>query len=297
MSPVPRPVLLIVNREKAPSGAVDEVRRLIKTHGVLAAEVSDDEAPPAGSGAAMVVVLGGDGTLLAQARRSAGLGLPLLGINFGRLGFLAEFDLDSFRAQAPALLGAGELRTSKRMLLRAAVERAGRAEFEGVALNDAVVTAGPPFRMIELELSIDGDVGPQLRGDGVIVSTPLGSTAYNVSAGGPIVAPALPAIVITPIAAHSLAFRPIVAPASSTLALTITRANDGEHAGTTLMLDGQQHTRLRAGDVVRITRDAQTVTLVENERSSYWRILLGKLHWAAAPTNERSGVGTAQGRE
>src|SRR5690606_8901839 len=116
-----------------------------------------------------------------------------------------------------------------------------------VALNDCVVTAGPPYRMIELDVYIDGEPGPTLRGDGVIVSTPIGSTAYNVSAGGPIVSPDLDSFTITPHAAHSLAFRPIVVPSSCEIDLHLRKGNDADDGGTTLVLDGQVDTRLQSG--------------------------------------------------
>lgn len=286
-----RSVLLIVNRSKPDAvAALGEIRSLIAKHGSLAAEIDAESAPLSDAkGADLVMVLGGDGTLLAQARRCVEFGLPLIGVNFGSLGFLAEFDLDALRRQAAALLADGRLRLATRTLLRAQARRGGGADpfFEGLALNDCVVTAGPPFRMIELDISIDGDAGPLLRGDGVVISTPIGSTAYNVSAGGPIVSPALDTMTITPIAAHSLAFRPIVAPGSSRLRIGVLKANHGDSAagagGTTLMLDGQQHTRLREGDSVTISRHDKAVRLVENTESSYWKILVQKLRWAAAP--------------
>lgn len=290
-----RSVLLIVNRSKPDAvAALDEIRALIARHGSLAAEIDADVAPlPDARGAELVMVLGGDGTLLAQARRCVSFGQPLLGVNFGSLGFLAEFDLDALRRQAAHLLGDGRLKLTTRTLLRAQARSAqgglaGDPFFEGIALNDCVLTAGPPFRMIELDISIDGDTGPLLRGDGVIVSTPIGSTAYNVSAGGPIVSPALDTMTITPIAAHSLAFRPIVVPGVSRLRVRVLKANhgdatSGDNAGTTLMLDGQDRTRLREGDTVTIARHEQAVRLVENQESSYWKILVKKLHWAAAP--------------
>ncbi len=159
----------------------------------------------------------------------------------------------------------------------------GSHAFVGHALNEAVVTAGPPYRVIELCIVINGEPGPSVRGDGVIVSTALGSTAYNVSAGGPIVHPGVDATLITPIAAHSLAFRPIAVPGDSTIEIVPTQLNNRGEAGTTLVLDGQIQRRIHAGQRVRIARSDQAVKLVTNTESVYWRTLIDKLHWAKPP--------------
>jgi NAD+ kinase len=153
--------------------------------------------------------------------------------------------------------------------------------------------------MIGLDLRIDRQPGPSLTGDGVIISTPVGSTAYNVSAGGPIVSPDLEGIIITPLAAHSLSFRPIIAPPSSRIDITVTRANpprdsrppDGGRApapaeprpGTTLVLDGQELVPLHEGDRVSLCTHARRAAFVPNPDANYWRTLIQKMHWAAAP--------------
>jgi NAD+ kinase len=288
----PRPVLLLVNKDKPEAvAAAGEVRALIERHARLAAELPAEIAAPLtpgeAKGAELVVVLGGDGTLLSQTRRCAGLGLPMLGINLGKLGFLAEFDVPSFAQQAAALL-AGDERPATRgiSLLRARVRSAGAAEpaFEDAALNECVITAGAPFRMINIAMSIDGQQGPTIGGDGIIVSSPSGSTAYNVSAGGPIVAPDVEAMIITPIAAHSLSFRPIVVGARSEIALDLLQVNTGDGGpGTTLVLDGQVSIPLRRGDRVEVRRDDRPVRFVTNPRAGYWRTLIEKMQWAAPP--------------
>ncbi|MBL8745281.1 MAG: NAD(+)/NADH kinase [Phycisphaerae bacterium] len=290
---MPRAVLLLVNRTKPQvTAALPEVRSVLKSQGRIAAEmdVSTDPITDA-RGADLIMVLGGDGSLLSQAKRCVDLGLPLIGVNLGNLGFLAEFDVASLREQAPVLLGDGPLVLRERMLLNATVRRGDLrspgAIFSGLAMNDCVVTAGPPYRMIEVGLTIDGVEGPSFRGDGVIVSTPTGSTAYGVSAGGPIVAPEVSSLTVTPIAAHSLAFRPIVLPGDSVIELHVKRANSGwngeSREGTTLVLDGQMHCHLLAGDRVSIRRDPRPVRLVHNTRSSYWHTLVQKMHWAVNP--------------
>jgi NAD+ kinase len=284
-----RKVLLLVNPDKPDAvAAAGEVRALIRRHGVLAEELSADLAPPLGDarGADLIVVLGGDGTLLSQTRRCAGLGLPLLGINLGKLGFLAEYDLESFREQAAWVLAGAELpRREVHMLSARVVSPLGQVVFEDAALNECVVTAGAPFRMISISMAIDGAAGPTVSGDGMIVSTPMGSTAYNVSAGGPIVAPEVAAMVITPIAAHSLSFRPIVVGAGSTVELMMDRVNSSETAGagTTLVLDGQVQVGLGQGDRVVIARDGRPVRFVRNPLGGYWTTLIEKMQWAMPP--------------
>lgn len=296
---MPRSVLLLANRTKPQvTDALPEVRALLKAHGRIAAEEEANASPMRDAkGADLIMVLGGDGSLLSQARRCVDLGLPLIGVNLGNLGFLAEFDVPSLREQAAGLLGDGPMELRERMLISAAVVRGvgsgqGTTVFSGIAMNDSVVTAGPPYRMIEIGLRIDGEDGPGFRGDGVIVSTPTGSTAYGVSAGGPIVSPEVPSLTVTPIAAHSLAFRPIVLPGGSRIELHLRRANMGwagdSREGTTLVLDGQMHCHLQVGDRVTIRRDPRVVRLVRNPRSSYWETLVRKMHWGAKPGLEQS---------
>jgi NAD+ kinase len=156
---------------------------------------------------------------------------------------------------------------------------AGKQRFVATALNDAVITAGPPFHMIELELGADEEDRVRYFGDGVIVSTPSGSTAYNVSAGGPIITLGVEAFCITPLCPHSLSFRPVVISSRSTVVITASRVNEG----TTLFCDGQASTRLMAGDRVVIRRSPNDVLLVENPKSPQWRGLAEKLHWAVSP--------------
>jgi NAD+ kinase len=151
--------------------------------------------------------------------------------------------------------------------------------FVATALNDAVVTAGPPFNMIELELRADGDSGVRYFGDGVIVSTPSGSTAYNVSAGGPIIDGTVDAVCITPICPHSLSFRPVVVSSQTTIVIVASRVNPG----TTLFCDGQLSTSLACGEAVVLRRSPHDVLLIENPEARQWRSLAEKLHWAVGP--------------
>lgn len=301
-----RGVILLSNQAKPDVlAALDEVRRLIRAHGRVVADLdADDGHIVPVPGADLIVVLGGDGTLLAQSRRCVHLGLPMLGVNLGKLGFMAEFDVAALHEQAAALFADNPLLLQDRPLLQVSVHAPGNGgeRLSGLALNDAVITAGPPFRMISLSLSIDGAPGPSVSGDGLIISTPTGSTAYNVSAGGAIVSPEVDALAITPIAAHSLAFRPIVVGGSSTVEVTLNSVNADARlerlaeslppderdavlvgAGTSLVLDGQSSVRLAKQDLVRIRKHATPIRFVRNPRGSYWSTLIEKLHWGARP--------------
>ncbi|MGP1347187.1 MAG: NAD(+)/NADH kinase [Phycisphaerales bacterium] len=286
---MPRAALLLVNRSKpAVCQALDEVRALIQQHATIAAELDADDSPitpKTANKADLIVVLGGDGTFLWQARRTLNLRLPIVGVNLGRLGFLAEFDLVSLRESAHWLMNADPLPVTERIVLRARVQRHDHTASEGIALNDAVITAGPPFRMIELAVDIDEEPVSAFKGDGIIVSTPTGSTGYAVSAGGPIIAPGVRALSLSAIAAHTLALRPLVVPADRRITLRLLQANEGADSqpGTTLVLDGQQLASLNENDQVHIHTDRRSVRVVRNPNNSYWKTLVTKMHWAIPP--------------
>ncbi len=235
--------------------------------------------PVPDGGWTLAVVLGGDGTILGQARRLADRGMPIAGVNVGRLGFLAAFDGDGFAETASEILGPTPP-TLDLMMLEVRVDRENAEGAWTKLLNDAVVTAGQPFRMIELRVDFGDRPGPRLAGDGIIVSTPTGSTAYNSSAGGPIVHPGCEAIVITPLAVHSLAFRPVVARPDEAPSLHIRHANEG----TSLVIDGQTTRRLEAGDVVRFRRSEHRVRLVQDPRTDFWSTVVHKMRWATGPS-------------
>jgi NAD+ kinase len=285
-SPQPRVLLLAGHSRPEVAALLDEVRSTLAKHVNLVAELEADSSPlPDDLNVDMAVVLGGDGTLLGQARRVLDRGIPLVGVNLGRLGFLAAFDWPSLKRQAHVVFH-NHPPVAHRMVISAQVVGDGKVLHEAVAVNDAVVAAGPPFRMIELHLTIDGERGPDLTGDGVIISTPVGSTAYNVSAGGPILHPGVEAFAITPNAPHSLAFRPIVVPAASELDVEVVRAN----RGTTLVLDGQASVPLQAGRRLIVKRHDRRVSFIVNPEVTYWRTLLDKMRWAAPPTYRDRGA-------
>ncbi|MDB5321911.1 MAG: ppnK [Phycisphaerales bacterium] len=262
----------------------------IKRHVELAGLDTDCSAPLDRVDADAILVLGGDGTLLAAARRLAGKQIPLLGVNFGRLGFLANFTPDEFQADFHRLIER-ELPITPRQTLQVTVDVDGVGRFSSIALNDAVITSGPPYHIIDLVLTVrDGLAGTgsvHCSGDGIIISTPSGSTAYNLAAGGPIVTLGVNAVAITPICPHSLSFRPVVAPMSSTITITPERVNPG----TTLFCDGQSSTPLRVGDKVTVMRADHDVLLYDNPHSNPWQALAEKLHWALGPNYNHNEEG------
>lgn len=280
---MPRRVLLVVNRRKAEADrAAERLAGLIEQHGKLVGVVdSNAEYEPPGSDAVdLIAVLGGDGTLLGTAHRCIDVGAPLVGLNIGRVGYMAAYEFEQAEACAPALFADDALPTRELPLIHAQVN----GDPPLVALNEIVVTAGPPYRMISLCLRLDGVDGPTVDGDGLIYATPTGSTAYNASAGGPIVAPGVDAFSLTPIAAHSLSFRPIVVPSETEVEVLVRSANAMEGEGTTMVADGQHHRRLHEGDRIRLTRDPRSLRFVVDPTSDYWTTLRTKMRWAANPT-------------
>lgn len=285
-------VLLVANHDRPKIRAIlPEFRQWLAERATIAGEFAAmSRTNLTTTDVDLAVVLGGDGTLLSQARQLVDFGIPLLGVNLGRLGFLAEFDLtDLFSASPDIFSGKAELMLHSHMLIEvhvysqgADIEQAQAARERHLALNDCVITSGPPFRMIELFLMLDGQSTPSVHGDGLIISTPIGSTAYSVSSGGSIIEPRLDCFAITPIAAHSLAFRPLIISPKTNLTVTLERAN----AGTTMVIDGQGFAALRAGDRVVIRQYARRVSFVANPGNNYWRTLTRKMHWAAAPTSK-----------
>lgn len=291
-----RSALFLVNQEKPEAlAAAGQLAPLVAPHGRVLATLPADNGPvpEVASAADLLVVFGGDGTLLSQARRFAHLGVPMLGVNVGRLGFLAEFDAPSAKKLAESVFGDGPIVTRNFSALRVELlgKKGNKPRFTAMAINEAVITAGPPYRLISLALSIDGCAGPSIRGDGMIVSTPLGSTAYNLAAGGPIMAPEVDAFVVTAVAAQSLAFRPVVIGSSSVIEITMLKVNDEvTSAGTALVIDGQTHMRVNTGDRLRLYKDKPLLRFVQNPLSNYWSRLIGKLNWAVAPVMKEEGV-------
>jgi len=221
----------------------------------------------------LLVVLGGDGTLLSMARAVGDLGVPILGVNLGDLGFLTATTLDEMLPAVEAAL-AGGMAIDERMLLSARLIRGGAAVGEYAALNDVVITKSAMSRIINLKVSVEGGHATAYRADGLIVSTPTGSTAYCLSAGGPILFPTMDAIVLVPIASHTLTNRPIVLPATQRIEVTL--MTDQE---VMLTIDGQVGIPLRERDTVEIEKAAGRVRLVRFPRTDFFSVLRTKLKW------------------
>ena len=229
------------------------------------------------------VVFGGDGSIISTARLVSEANIPVIGVNVGKLGFLAEFSVEDLKNLFMQIIDS-KVKIEKRMMLDCRILSTDNANkqtdrFCASAINDIYITAGPPFRMIELKIQVDGLPLAGCVSDGLIISTPTGSTAYNLSAGGPIVSPQIDAIVITPICPHSLTFRPIVINANSVIEVIGVRVNDG----TTVSVDGQVSLKLSSDETVKICRHNNIFMIVKNPLLSQWDTLAAKLSWGEKP--------------
>ncbi|MFY9689460.1 MAG: NAD(+)/NADH kinase [Candidatus Acidiferrales bacterium] len=222
----------------------------------------------------LLIVFGGDGTLLSAARALGGHDVPILAVNLGGLGFLTSVTLEELYPALEHVL-AGNQRTSDLMMLDAEIRRDGNPGEIQCALNDTVVNKGARARMLDFDVHVDGDHVGRYRADGLIVATPTGSTAYSLAAGGPIVDPSLDAFIITPICPHMLTNRPLVVPSTSRIDLDFTATSEPVY----LALDGQISLELAPTDRVRITKSAKRVALLRPPTKSYFQILRSKLRW------------------
>lgn len=225
----------------------------------------------------LLLVLGGDGTMLAAARLAAPRGIPILPINMGSLGFLTSFTLEELHPALDDTLE-GRFSLSERVMISAELDRAGKVIDTQRVLNDVVINKGALARMIELELHIDGAFVCRYRSDGLIIASPTGSTAYSLSAGGPIVHPAVESFVVTPICPHTLSDRPLVVPDSSSIVMKLS----GDTESVFLTLDGQRGIPLQPTDMVRISRAKEPLMLIYPSKKSYFEILRSKLKWGEA---------------
>ncbi len=284
-----KPGIFIVGNEEKPQ-VNDALRRISEgisgraeivgtAVGVRADDLSSVDAD-------YVIVLGGDGTILAVARAVGQRAVPIIGVNLGKLGFLAEFSVPELIEQFDRVVTDPEL-VGDRMML--AADHGGETV---LAVNDIAMIAGPPFRMIQMECYINGECLAHLSGDGLILSTPTGSTAYNMSVGGPILLPRVRAIVVSPIAPHSLSLTPIVVDCDSIIEVKMKRVNEG----STLLIDGQLSSKLNQDDVILVRRYEQVFKLIHNPRYSHWHTLVTKLHWGQGPSYNSAGAPGRQGR-
>lgn len=228
-----------------------------------------------GSRADLMVVLGGDGTLIAAARALGGHNVPILGVNLGSLGFLTEITIEELYPTLESWLG-GDYRVSERMMLQVTVARGGIDLETHKVLNDVVINKGALARIIDLETVVDGYSLTTFKADGLIISTPTGSTGYSMSAGGPIVHPAMNCLIITPICPHTLTNRPVLVGEDAQVTVTVKSLEDED---VFLTLDGQVGLELRCGDTVRVRKAHRIATLVCSPNRDYFEILRKKLKW------------------
>jgi len=232
----------------------------------------------------LVIAIGGDGTLLHAARNVAARGVPLVGINRGRLGFLTDVSPEHMRDALDAILS-GDFLSERRLMLAAAL--VGRAATGALfALNDIVLQRGDTGRLLDFTTDVDGAYVNNHRGDGLIVATPTGSTAYALSCGGPIIQPNVDAIAMVPICPHTLSDRPLVLPSSSAIRVTLDNAGGSE---AHVVCDGEPLGRMSAGDVLTISLAKQAVTLLHPRDYNYYELLRSKLNWGRASRDRPNG--------
>jgi NAD+ kinase len=290
LPPVARVGILAKSKLHAAASYLVDIAVWLERRGVQAVFETDTAAlmPPSptrivatkqaiAADAGMVLVLGGDGTLLGMADciGEAGSGIPILGVNFGSLGFLTEVTLPELYPALEAAL-TGKVGIEERVMLQCAVRRSGNSFARHIALNDAVITKAARSRMVDLSVWIGDDFVTRVKADGLIVATPTGSTAYNLAAGGPIVQPNVDALIVTPIAPHTLTNRPVVIPAASTVRVQpLVNGLDEVYA----TFDGQTAYRLQTGDELIVRRADACLRLMRPTTRSYYQVLRTKLKW------------------
>lgn len=275
---IERMVLIGSRKKKEVSSVAQELSSWLGQRAGFVEMIWLEDKPTEPVQADLAVVLGGDGTILNAARWLSSTGTPVLGVNLGKLGFLAEFSVSDLKAYWSDI-SVGKCRIVQRMTLQCELLGAGANDFRHPAINDVVVQAGGPFRMIELSMQLGSVEVEDIAGDGLIISTPTGSTAYNMSAGGPIVDPGVRAIILTPICAHSLNHRPLVIGAEHEVNITAQRVN----RGTTIVVDGQVSHGFSVGQVLKIRQGRDDLQVVASPARDHWGTLGEKLHWARGP--------------
>lgn len=265
-------------------GVREEAERLLpflRQHADVVAFDLFQEQDLSGVAADLALVLGGDGSILRAARQMGYHQVPVLGVNLGKLGFLAALGPEELRQCFPPVVG-GAYRVSRHVMLECTITEAPADPAAGrtfLCLNEVVLYAGPPFQLIDLDLEVDGETVSRFSGDGLILSTPVGSTGHSLSAGGPILGQELDAFVITPICPHTLTNRPVVDSADKTYTIVVRRAS----AGTTLILDGQDNLPMTVRHRVTVRRAPVQFLLVKVSGHGYYQTLRDKLRWGIGP--------------
>jgi NAD+ kinase len=270
----PRVMILADGSRPTLRAAVDDLRPVIERH-LRVTHVSLDFAAPLDAvDADLAIVLGGDGSILRAAHQMGYQQRPVLGVNLGRLGFLAALQPGQLDAVLPEI-AAGRHHVAEHLMFECTATRSGQPICQALGLNEAEVLAGPPFALVDIQLYVDGELATTYSCDGLIVSTPVGSTAHALSAGGPILRNTMQAFAIVPISAHTLTHRPVVDSADRTIELVVPRP----HKGTSLVVDGRVLCSLTAEDRVKVVRSEARFQTVEVSGHSYYRTLHDKLGW------------------
>ncbi len=273
--------LIVITREEVPHvhDAWEQLRPQIDAQrDVEVVDVNNGTQPLDVSNADVAVVLGGDGSILRACRQMGAQQIPILGVNLGRLGFLADASPEEFARDLPKL-AAREFTVVDYLMYQCRLIRPGGEREEHLGLNEVVISSGATFAMIDIHLEINGDPVTTYSGDGLILSTPVGSTAHNLSAGGPILRQNLQAFVVTPICPHTLTIRPLVDTADNVYALSVPNCPDG----VTLVIDGQIHRPLTRDDRVEVTRAPVSMKMLKIPGPSFYHTLHRKLGWAGQP--------------
>jgi NAD+ kinase len=263
-------------RKRRVQSEMENIRRIIDGRAEIVATDGERETDLARVRADLAIVLGGDGAILRAARQMGYRQVPVLGVNLGKLGFLTEVAPKDFAASFEKLL-AGQYQVVEHLMFECTFQSAEHGSTKLLGLNEVVIQTGPPYRMLDIELCIDGERVTTYSADGLIVATPVGSTAHSLAAGGPIVRQDLPVFVITPICPHTLTNRPIVDSADQTYELIV------HQPGATLVVDGQIQVPLASGNKVTVRSAPVTFGLVKLPGHSYYRRLREKLTWGGQP--------------
>jgi NAD+ kinase len=277
-------VLIIANLEKDQAANVAE--SLETRLGALGFRsesyfyTGDPDGPPEAEGASLVVSLGGDGTVLYAARVAAPLGIPVLPVNLGRLGFIAEIGLGEW-PEAIDSWARGELPVSERLMLRVEAWRGGERVASFLAMNDATVSAQGIAKLLGFGIRLSESTLVRYRADGVIVATPTGSTAYNLAAGGPVLHPEMEAMIVNPVCPFTLSNRPLVVPATEAVEITM---EEGRRTGAMLTVDGQETFTLRSGDRIRVSGAQRKARIYVSAGFDFYGLLRSKLAWSGGVT-------------
>ncbi len=259
------------------------VRWLEKRAEVVCAELTWESRRTLRHKPDLIFVLGGDGTLIAAVHNLGMQQRPIVGVNLGKLGFLADFTIEHLESDGTFLFEDQDLPITRRVMLDVQIDSADGKKYRTLAVNDCVVHAGYPFRMLELHVEADGRDVARIAGDGLIIATPSGSTAHNLAAGGPILEPTASSVILTPICPHALTYRPLTMAIERQIVVRGLKTNEG----TTAVIDGRTLRPIRTRDAIRFTRYGADFLLVRNPRSAEWESLRNKLHWGESPKFRR----------